>query len=234
MNCSLGSEEVSNGVLVRLEQARQAGVAVIVAAGNSSGPVQFPAKAETVLSVSAIGQSGQYPADTYHAKTLPDHGVPGVTLGTGGIFFPRFSCFGPEIKVCAPGVAIISSVPGGGFAAWDGTSMAAPHITGMAALIAAHHPEIKGTPRNAARVDRLFQLVMGIAQAVGLAPPYSGAGLPTGGNWTAINGQLPVQGQEMAGSMNEASVAGLVNAVSLEETVRAIILATVAYTNRLR
>ncbi|MGF6931047.1 subtilisin [Paraburkholderia sp. UCT70] len=176
VNCSLGSSQSSEIVQQWMEQARQAGVAVVVAAGNSAGPVQFPASLASVLSVSAIGQQGQYPADTCHAQTMP--AGPGL-IGVNGVFAAKFSCFGPQIKVCAPGVAIISSVPGGGYAAWDGTSMAAAHITGLAALVAAHHPAVKDAPRNAARVDRLFQTVLAAAMPVGLNPVYGGAGLPS-------------------------------------------------------
>jgi subtilisin family serine protease len=176
VNCSLGSSQSSEIVQQWMEQARQAGVAVVVAAGNSADPVQFPASLASVLSVSAIGQQGQYPADTYHAQTMPTG--PGL-IGVNGIFAAKFSCFGPQIRACAPGVAIISSVPGGGYAAWDGTSMAAAHITGLAALVAAHHPAVKDAPRNAARVDRLFQTVLAAAMPVGLNPVYGGAGLPS-------------------------------------------------------
>jgi subtilisin len=176
VNCSLGSNQSSEIVQQWMEQARQAGVAVVVAAGNSAGPVQFPASLASVLSVSAIGQQGQYPAETYHAQTMPVG--PGL-IGVNGIFAAKFSCFGPQIGACAPGVAIISSVPGGGYAAWDGTSVAAPHIAGLATLVAAHHPAVKDAPRNAARVDRLFQIVLAAATPVGLNPVYGGAGLPS-------------------------------------------------------
>jgi subtilisin len=175
INCSLGSDQSSEIVQSWMEQARQAGVAVVVAAGNSAGPVQFPASLPSVLSVSAVGQQGDYPDDTYHAQTLSN------LIGVNGVFAAKFTCFGPQVKVCGPGVAIISCIPGGGYAAWDGTSMAAPHLAGCIAVVAAHHPSFanRAAPRNADRVDRLFQTVMAAASPVGLSPIYEGVGLPS-------------------------------------------------------
>lgn len=105
-------------------------------------------------------------------------------IGVNGIFSPKFTCYGPQVRVCGPGVAIISSVPGGGYAAWDGTSMAAAHLTGLTALIAAHHPAFanKAVPRNADWVDRLFQVVMSAASSIGLNQAYAGVGLPSMAN----------------------------------------------------
>jgi len=175
VNCSLGGDDRSEIVQQELDRAREAGVAVVVAAGNSSGPVQFPALVPSVFCVSAVGQQGEYPDDTYHAQTAQ----PGSIL-VNGLFPAKFSCHGPEVKACAPGVAVISSLPGGGYGAWDGTSMAAPAITGSAALLVAHHPEFanRSLVRNAARVDRIFQRVMAAAQPIGLNPLFGGAGLP--------------------------------------------------------
>src|SRR5687767_11895234 len=59
--------------------------------------------------------------------------------------------------------------------------MAAPHVTGLATLILAHHPDFKGTyrVRNAQRVDRLFQILKQSAQSLNLGNPHrTGAGLP--------------------------------------------------------
>jgi subtilisin family serine protease len=176
VNCSLGSDQNSEIVFQWMERARQAGVAVVVAAGNSSGPVQFPAVLPNVLCVSAVGQDGNYPADTFHQQTMPNATL--GLIGVNGLFAARFSCYGPQVKVSGPGVAIISSVPGGGYAAWDGTSMAAPHVTGLLALVAAH-PAFAAMPRNANRVDRLFQAVIGGAVATGLDALHGGAGIPS-------------------------------------------------------
>ena len=195
VNCSLGSDQSSELVQNWMEQARQAGVAVVVAAGNSSNAVQFPGSLPGVLTVSAVGHEGEYPSDTYHAQTeLPN------LVGVNGIFAAKFTCFGPQVKVCGPGVAIISSVPGGGYAAWDGTSMAAPHLTGLTALVAAHHPRFanKSAPRNAARVDTLFQTVIAAASSVGLAPTYTGAGLPSATRALQTSFAQPITVQNVA------------------------------------
>jgi subtilisin len=187
VNCSLGSAVGSQLVAQSIERARQAGVALFVAAGNSASAVQFPANVPGVLCVAALGQAGNVPDYTYHARTVPD----GATVVTGQVYPARFSCHGPQVAACAPGVGIISSVPGGGYAAWDGTSMADPHLTGLAALLAAHHPELsKVKVRGASWVDRLMGLMVSAAQSTGVDPQYGGAGLPIvpralGGQFTA-------------------------------------------------
>lgn len=178
VNCSLGSDQVNEGVAQQVGLARQAGIVVVVAAGNSGGPVQFPARLPTALCVSALGQAGTFPPDTYHAQTAPSQVQPGLTTGANGLFAPKFTCRGPEVRLCGPGVAVISSVPGGGMAAWDGTSMGAPHVTGLATLVAAHHPLVTGMARNASRADQILNLVMSLAQPVGMDKQFVGAGLP--------------------------------------------------------
>jgi subtilisin family serine protease len=176
VNMSLGGGEPSRIIEERLIRAKEMGIACIVAAGNSGGPVQFPASTPHVLAVSAIGKWGELPADSYHAQQA----LGGATSGSG--YFPaNFSCFGPEVDVCAPGVGIVSSLPPDGFAAWDGTSMATPHVTGLAALVLAHHADFKGPfqNRDARRVERLFQIIKETATPLTLGgPERMGAGLP--------------------------------------------------------
>lgn len=178
VNMSLGSQEQSQLLLQKIAQAKRNGIACIVAAGNSAGQVQFPGSSPDVLTVAAIGKDGTFPATSYHAQQV---GIPARGPGGAGYFSARFTCYGPKVDVCAPGVAILSSVPADGFAVWDGTSMAAPHVTGMAALILAHHPEFEGAfrARNAGRVDRLFQIIKQSAITIDVGDRNrTGVGLP--------------------------------------------------------
>ena len=175
VNMSLGGPE-NPIVEQRIIRAKEMGIACIVAAGNSAGRVQFPASTPHVLAVAAIGKWGEFPEDSYHAQQALEG-----FQGRPGYFPANFSCFGPEVDVCAPGVGIISSLPTDGFAAWDGTSMATPHVSGLAALILAHHPDFKGAfqSRDARRVERLFQIIKETATPMGFGDAErSGAGLP--------------------------------------------------------
>ena len=54
-----------------------------------------------------------------------------------------FTNFGKTVEGYAPGVQITSTAPGGGTRALDGTSMAAPHVTGAGALYLQEHPQAK-------------------------------------------------------------------------------------------
>ncbi len=175
VNLSLGGAEPSEALEQQILRAKHAGIACIVAAGNSGGPVQYPGSSPNVLTVAAIGRINEFPGDSYHTQTI----TPQVDVN--GFFAARFSCHGPEIGVCAPGVAITSSVPDNNFAAWDGTSMATPHVTGLAALVLAHHPEFRTAMRmrTAERVERLFQIIKLSCQPVMLGDTRrTGFGLP--------------------------------------------------------
>lgn len=175
VNLSLGGAEPSEALEQQILRARRAGIACIVAAGNSGGPVQYPATSPHVLAVAAIGKLNEFPPDSYHAQTQTP------MTDANGFFSARFSCYGPQIAVCAPGVAIPSAVPPNNFAAWDGTSMAAPHVTGLAALVLAHHPDFQNAykGRSAERVERLFQIIKLSSRRINLGDPgRTGFGLP--------------------------------------------------------
>jgi subtilisin family serine protease len=174
VNLSLGGIDPSLALEQQILRARRLGVACIVAAGNTGGAVEYPASSPNVLAVAAIGKLGEFPQDSYHAQTV------GLLDGTG-YFSPRFTSYGPEIGVCAPGVAIVSSVPPNNYSVWDGTSIAAAHVAGLATLILAHYPEFQGPfrARNSDRVARLFQILKSSARQVNVGDPRRvGFGIP--------------------------------------------------------
>jgi hypothetical protein len=162
----------------KLQEARQKGIVCIAAAGTAGGPAIFPASLPGgVMAVAAIGKLKEFPADSSHVLNV----VPQL-IGGDGLFASRFSGSGPQIAVAAPGIAIVSTVPGGGYLAADGTPAAAAHVAGFAALVLAHHPLFQQegvfTVRTEQRVQALLELIQASAVAHFLDPQYAGGGVP--------------------------------------------------------
>ncbi len=119
LNMSFGTTQYSEAFREVLECAYDAGILLVAAAGNA-GPsvdnVEYPARYDMVVAVSAIDE---------------DNGI------------ADFSSQGPAIEVAAPGVDILSTFNTPPYYEYlSGTSMACPHVVGLAALIMSANPGI--------------------------------------------------------------------------------------------
>lgn len=104
INLSLGSDEDSPLIIGKIAELAQQGVLVVAAAGNSGGRVNSPGRNPNTICDAAIDQNNQVAS---------------------------FSCHGPEVDVCAPGVQILSLGLGTTLVLMSGTSMSSPWVSGI-------------------------------------------------------------------------------------------------------
>jgi serine protease len=165
INMSLSGKGGSNALLEAVDYATRKGVLVIAAAGNSGGPVEYPAAYDGVLAIGAVG---------YDQKRTD------------------YSNFGSQVDLVAPGGNTNVDLNGDGypdgilqqtfqgsptsfgFYFYEGTSMATPHVSGVAALLFARNPSA-----TAAQVRQALQTT---ALNLGTGCPECGSGLVQAAN----------------------------------------------------
>jgi serine protease AprX len=149
------------------------------------------AVASGLVVVAAAGNTGYQESETdalfnsYRSSSITDPGNADTVLTVGsthrdmphsyGVSY--FSSRGPtgdgraKPDLVAPGEKVFSTIPGGNAVTKDGTSMAAPHVSGAAALLMARHSELIGQPA------RIKKLLCDTAIDLGRVPEFQGAGL---------------------------------------------------------
>jgi subtilisin family serine protease len=119
ISMSLGGFDDVSWLAAACQRAEAAGIVLVASAGNGGGDInsdtiKYPARYDSVIAVGAVDE------DSVRAS---------------------FSSTGPSLEVMAPGVGIwVDST--GNFIGWmSGTSLACPHVAGLAALMISAHPE---------------------------------------------------------------------------------------------
>ena len=90
--------------------------------------------------VVCVSSGNNYGKNT--AEVCPAHIAKAVVVGAVNSHdqYAEFSNIGSSVDVTAPGVGIVSSIPGGRYEAMDGTSMAAPYVSAAAAMFRLNYP----------------------------------------------------------------------------------------------
>ncbi|MCT8137836.1 S8 family peptidase [Anaerobacillus sp. CMMVII] len=114
VNMSLGGSSGSSTLQQACDNAYNKGVLLVAAAGNTgANGIQYPARYSSVIAVGAVNSNNVRAS---------------------------FSTYGSQLELMAPGVNVQSTYLNGGYSSLNGTSMAAPHVAAVAALVKSEYP----------------------------------------------------------------------------------------------
>lgn len=114
INISFSTQTDSAALKKAVQDAQDAGILIIAAAGNE-GAVDYPAAYDAVVAVGSVNTEGEV---------------------------SDFSAVGEEVELVAPGEQIKSTGELGGVGIYSGTSISAPHVAGVAAVLWAKDPSM--------------------------------------------------------------------------------------------
>ncbi|MFG6118704.1 S8 family serine peptidase [Thalassobacillus sp. B23F22_16] len=173
ISMSLGASSESSLVTDAVNYANSQGALVVAAAGNS-GPdantIGFPGGLQGAVAVAALENTQEN--GTYRVADFSSRGNPDTD---GDYEIQRL-----DVEVSAPGAAIESTWYDGGYNTISGTSMATPHVSGLAAKVWAENPGLSNADLRAELQSRATanDILGGIGAASG--DDYaSGFGFPT-------------------------------------------------------
>jgi subtilisin family serine protease len=127
LNASFGGALFSQQFLDAINQANTAGLLFVAAAGNVDNGTLEP-------------NNDLVP---HFPSNFDAPNIISVAASNAGDALPSFSHFGPTtVDIAAPGNAILSTTPGNTYSVFSGTSMAAPQVSGAAALLWAQNPNL--------------------------------------------------------------------------------------------
>ncbi len=131
INLSLGGQTASPTMQTSIANAVSAGTVVVASAGNTTGPnadVYYPARDPNVITVSALGPNDELAHYSSYGHSV-DVAAPGGNPSGGS-------------STCTTQNCIYSTLPNGRYGSLAGTSMSAPHVTGLVALILSVNPNL--------------------------------------------------------------------------------------------
>ena len=147
VNMSLGETYHSNALEDLAQEALQRGIIIVAAAGNFDveDPREYPANDSNACGVTAL-DSTDHKASFTNFEIDMDLAAPGVSRIIKGV---------PDLAQC-----VVGPVPSGGFAVWQGTSMATAFASGTVALVRSQNPQWPDaqTP-NASIFNRVMDLI---------------------------------------------------------------------------